>query len=449
MPEGSEIPSRPSPPTPPSRRRSALLAAGVAAGAVGAAQLLALSTGSFSLVEDYLGLVLLQGALLALLVGASRLEGRSTRDYGFSFRGPVGGFLAVASLLALLYVALAIDPGFFLGFGRVPLDPPLLFGLLLFLAPLMAVSQVGLFFGYLLRTLSRLLSFRSALLVSAGLYAAFSMNLVGLPVLGLGGSITLFFTTGVTSFALGLALALYTYKSGWTLPGPIVLATTVLLLTTLLPVAVRYPGWEAQFAASLFGYGVLLVVVGLLLKEPRLQARKYLGVAIEPRRFRFRDRARERSSLPGTLGAAAVVGVVAITFTYGLPTVLETPTPVLAIATGSMVPTFHRGELIVISRIAAPDIHVGTILAFDVGCLPSPTVHRVVKIVSTGPNWAFQTRGDANPGPDPCIVPYGDVLGAVRAYVPYVGFVILDPLFAASLVALVLLVPLVWRGGRA
>ncbi len=448
MREGVEPPAEPRPGWLSRRRRSALLAAAVAAGAIGGAQLLAVSGGKFTFVEDYVGLGLLQAALLALVGVAARLERRPLHEYGFVFRGPVGAFLATASLVALLYLALAVDPGFFLGFGRRPLDPPLLFGVLLFLAPWMAVSQVGLFFGYLLRTLAQLVSFRSALLLASGLYAAFSMNLVALPILGWGGSISLVFTTGVTSFALGLVLALYTYKSGWALPGPIVLATTVLLAATILPVAVRYPAWEAQFAASLFADGVLLVVVGLLLKEPRLQARKYLGEAIAPRRYRFRDRARDRSSLPGTLGAAAVVGVVAITFAYGLPTVLGTPTPLLAIATGSMVPTFHRGELVVISRIAAPDIHVGTILAFDVGCLPAPTVHRVVKIVSTGPNWVYQTRGDANPSQDPCVVPYGDVLGAVRAYVPYVGFVILDPLFAAALVAVVLLVPLAWRGGR-
>ncbi len=219
-------------------------------------------------------------------------------------------------------------------------------------------------------------------------------------------------------------------------------------MTTLLPYAARFPGWETEFAAALIAYCVVLVVVGLGLEEPRLQKLRYLGERTGPRRFRFRSRARERAALRGTFFSAAVVGVVAISFVYGLPVVLGNPSPILAIATGSMVPTFHRGELVVVERVAPAAIKVGTIIAFDVHCLPSPTVHRVIRIVSGGPNWTYQTKGDANPVQDPCTVAYADVLGAVVFYVPYVGYLILDRLFAASVVFLAVLVPVVWRGER-
>jgi signal peptidase len=139
---------------------------------------------------------------------------------------------------------------------------------------------------------------------------------------------------------------------------------------------------------------------------------------------------------------------VAITFSYGLPTILDTPSPLLAIASGSMVPTLHRGDLVVLHHVGPAAISVGTIIAFRVACLPAPTVHRVVRIVSAGTNWVYQTKGDANPTQDPCTVPYNAVLGAVTVTVPFVGFLILEPLFAVSVVVLALLAAFVWKGER-
>ena len=112
------------------------------------------------------------------------------------------------------------------------------------------------------------------------------------------------------------------------------------------------------------------------------------------------------------------------------------------------MPTLNRGDLVVVEHIAPAAITVGTILVFDARCLPAPTVHRVIRIVSTGPNWVYQTKGDANPTQDPCTVSYSQVLGSVVAHVPYLGFLILDPLFAGAVVVVLILSVVVWRGGR-
>lgn len=437
----NHVPVRPGP--------SLAIAAAVTAVAILSMQVYLAFSPVLSLEETYLGSLLVQGVLLGLIVLAARLERRPLHGFGFAFREPVLATLAFVSMLVTLFFALLVDPGFFFGFGRIPAPPPEAFGYLLLSAPVLALAQVGFFVGYLFRTLARALPFGYALSLSSIAFAIFQTNLPALQ--GLGGTAVVqnLFQTTVIEFVLGLLLALYFYKARWGLLGPVSFAAAAFALGALLPVGVAFPSWEYTFIFSLIAYGVLLVVVAVALKEPRLQARRYLQERIGPRRFTYRDRTNVRAELRGTLTGVVVVGIATMSVAYGLPTALGTPTPLLAIATGSMVPTLERGTLVVIQHVAADRITVGTIIAFDVACLPAPTVHRVIRIVSSGPTWVFQTKGDANPSQDPCTVPYTDVRGAVVAIVPYLGFLILDPLFAVAVVALILVVSLLWRrGGR-
>jgi signal peptidase I len=429
-------------------RESVLTALAISGAAVVLSQGYSLSVRWLTASETYLGLVAVAAGFLGLLWLGARSEGRPLRDFGFARREALSVTLVFASLLILVFVAIRLDPGFFFGFGKVPPTPVLVFGFLLLSAPLVAVAQVGLFFGFLFRTLARHLSLRSAMLVAAGIYAVNATNFSVLPYVGVTAGTQFLFSTTVVSFVFGIVLALYYYKSRWSLVGPIAVTACLSATAALLPVGVRFPSWEADFAGTLIAYAVLLLVVGFGLEEPRLQKLKYLGERIGPRRHRFRSRAHDQAAFRAALLTAAVVGVAVISFSYGLPVVLGNPSPVLAIATGSMVPTFHRGELVIVEHVGPAAITVGTIIAFHVSCLPAPTVHRVVRIVSSGPNWVYQTKGDANPTQDPCTVPFADVLGAVIVHVPYLGFLILDRLFAASLVVLAILVPVVWRGEK-
>jgi len=420
----------------------------VAVVAIGLTESYTYLVGGLTIDESYLGFVALQVALLGLVLLASRIERRPLRDFGFTARGSLGVVLAFATLLVLLYLVVRLDAGFVFGFGKVPAEPPVSFGYLLLTAPLVALAEVGLFFGYVFRALSRRLPLMVSMLVAAGLFAAYSTDLQLLPQLGPAGSAPYVFSVTVVDFVLGMALALYLYKSEWSLIGPVAFTGALFAADSLLPVGVQFPSWEVNFASSVIAVAVVLVVIGVGLKEPRLQTLKYLGERPGPRRNRFRNRARERRELRGTLAGVAVVGVAAMSVSIGLPLALDTPSPILAIATGSMVPTLDRGDLVVVEHIAPAAIAVGTIIVFDAPCLPHPTVHRVIRIVSTGPNWVYQTKGDANPVQDPCTVSYANVLGSVVAHVPYLGFLILDPLFAGAVVVVLVLVVVIWRSDK-
>lgn len=381
-------------------------------------------------------------ATLGVVVLVCRLEGRSLRECGLVLRGPVGPTLLFASLLVFVYLLAETYPGFLLGFGRVPSPGVTSFGLLLLGAPVTALAQEMVFRGYVFRRLSRALPLTAALALSAVAFSLESTDFRLLPSLSAVSGAQYLFEVPVANFVLGLLLALYFYKERWSLLGPVATRTGLLWASTLLPIGARFTNWETGFAALLLAYGALMVLVAVGLREPRLQARQYLGEPIGPRRHRFRHRAEARRQVRETVLAVAVVALAGAATTQIAPVVTGTSPPLLAIATGSMVPTFHRGDLVVLEHARVSAITVGTIIAFRVGCLPAPTVHRVYRILVNGSAPVYQTKGDANLAPDPCSVPFHDVVGVEVAVLPYLGFFVLDPLLTAGVLVLVVLIML-------
>jgi signal peptidase I len=431
----------PEPRTPPARSlRLALFAAvGMFLATMAVAQV-QLALGREVSVDGSLLLFLgAQAALLGLVAGAARLEGRPLRDYGFVVRGSVVATLAVSTLLVLVFLIVQLYPGFLFGFGRAPPLSVLAFGFALLSAPIVALGQEAAFRGYVFRTLSRAVPLAWAMAISAAMFAAQTTNFLSLPSLGeVTGGEYLFGTT-VANLVLGLVLALQFYKTRWSLLGPVATRTGMLWVVTLLPVAANFRSWETSFAVLLLAYGVLFAVVALALREPRLQAHQYLRETIGPRRLRFRERARNRREIRGGVMMVAAVAVLFVATTEVAPVALGASPSFLAIATGSMVPTLERGTLVVLAHPTPSTVQVGTIIAFHVSCLPAPTVHRVYRIVQSGSSPVYQTKGDANPSPDPCTVPFGDVLGRVVAIVPFLGLLVLDPLLDGALVVLIIL----------
>ncbi len=435
-------PSRPRLAAPPSARAALASSFLVFAVAFGIAQLQLFGSRGVSYDAGLVVYVAGEAALLGLVVVAARAEGRSLRDYGFVVRGPVGSALLFSSLLVLAFLVVEIYPGFLFGFGRLPALSVVDFGFALLSAPIVALGQEGLFRGYLFRKLTRAVPLAPSMVLSAAFFAVVTTNFFSLPLLGeVAGGEYLFGTT-VGNFVLGLILALQFYKTRWSLVGPVATRTGILWATTLLPVAANFTNWETAFAALVLAYGVLFALVAFGLKEPRLQAHHYVGETFGPRRLRFRERARNRREVRGGVVLLGLMGVALVGATQLAPAVLGASPPLLAIATGSMVPTFHRGTLVVLEHATPAQIHVGTIIAFHVSCLPAPTVHRVYRIVSGGASPVYLTKGDANPSPDPCTVPYADVIGRVVAIVPYLGLFVLDPLLDVGAVVLIIVAAL-------
>jgi signal peptidase I len=140
------------------------------------------------------------------------------------------------------------------------------------------------------------------------------------------------------------------------------------------------------------------------------------------------------------LGALAVWG--------GVRLALNTEYPVLVVSSGSMCPPSNCvlpiGSLIVIrgedpSTVVAAPPPSGSIIVFrPYVCEPDYlVVHRVVNEVKNGNGYFFQTRGDANGGPDSwdarcgaalTMISSSQVVGVYQGMVPvpYLGTAILD-----------------------
>lgn len=86
--------------------------------------------------------------------------------------------------------------------------------------------------------------------------------------------------------------------------------------------------------------------------------------------------------------------VLAYLINTGLGFALDTTRPVMAVVSGSMEPTFYRGDLVVVKGIYAEDIGVGDIIVYDNPYRGIPVVHRIIEIEETEDGLEFYTKGD-------------------------------------------------------
>lgn len=97
----------------------------------------------------------------------------------------------------------------------------------------------------------------------------------------------------------------------------------------------------------------------------------------------------------------------------------------LTVLTGSMVPTYDPGDVVVVRGVqdAADEVQVGDVVTFQpVSDDPTLVTHRVVRKVFGTAGTSFVTQGDANNVEDAPLVP--EQIKAVAVYhVPWVGHV--------------------------
>ncbi len=138
----------------------------------------------------------------------------------------------------------------------------------------------------------------------------------------------------------------------------------------------------------------------------------------------------------------AIVLIAFFSFWFGLRYALATDSPLLAVASGSMVPKLNIGDLIIvhgISNFSAIYAHPlnGDIIVFHTYVPPGPNlkidgggdeliVHRAINKTLIKNVWYFVTKGDANYAPDPNTiltgpVPENYIVGKVVGSVPWVG----------------------------
>ena len=115
------------------------------------------------------------------------------------------------------------------------------------------------------------------------------------------------------------------------------------------------------------------------------------------------------------LGFMIAYGVNAL-LGYGLHTI----TPVVAVFSDSMDPTFYKGDMVIV--MGAGNYKVGDIVVFDSPGTAYPIIHRVNQVRGTG----IISKGDNNPTTDEGrwgVIPFSKIYGKAVMKIPMLGWV--------------------------
>ena len=362
-----------------------------------------LFVGSMGIFEAYLAYGLLYGLLLLLfLVFVVGVENAKLSRYGFITFGRKAtvATIAMAALLVGIYTLVVFEPGFIFGFTRESNPSVVTFGFFLFSSPLVAVTEEAIYRGYVFRRLVMTSPVTSALLVSSALYALQLTNPFALGGLGLNGAVEYLWVNTFTPFVLGIVMCLYFYKSGWSLLGPVIVRTGLLIQGNLSPFVANTPGFEFSLIFELLGSAALIILINTIVREPRFMARRYLELPTMPKAGRFRRQAQSKIDTKRTLTEVAVVGIIAVSAFAGSQFVLSSSIHLSAIATGSMRPALAVGTLVIVQSVSNPSqIQVGDIVEYNPPTLRGPIVHRVIEINETQSGVLFTTKGMPTPRP--------------------------------------------------
>jgi signal peptidase len=107
------------------------------------------------------------------------------------------------------------------------------------------------------------------------------------------------------------------------------------------------------------------------------------------------------------------VGLISGVFSYYM----------MAIASNSMVPTFSRGDAVIVQKIKTSEIEnieVGDIIVYYHD--QKMIVHRVVSIKNANGGLVFNTKGDNNEDKDNWDITESNIKGVVKKEIKYIGY---------------------------
>lgn len=117
-----------------------------------------------------------------------------------------------------------------------------------------------------------------------------------------------------------------------------------------------------------------------------------------------------------SLGISVVIVVVLVYFSSGY-----FHYQAVAVASGSMVPEIHKGDVVIIEKIDNDfsSLQEGQVIAFKYNSVI--VVHRLIDIKKTEDKYYFYSKGDANEKPDNFVIDENMIIGTVNVKIPYVG----------------------------
>lgn len=128
-----------------------------------------------------------------------------------------------------------------------------------------------------------------------------------------------------------------------------------------------------------------------------------------------------RRALDGLLLALFAVILVGLFLGRVVPVLGGTTFVVAGPSMGEAAPI---GSAVVATPVDPHELAAGDIVSLQVGPQKAVFTHRIVRVVDRAGEVWIETAGDANPEPDPAIVPASAVIGRVGVVLPYAGYVL-------------------------
>jgi len=97
----------------------------------------------------------------------------------------------------------------------------------------------------------------------------------------------------------------------------------------------------------------------------------------------------------------------------------------IVIGGGSMSPAIPLGSAVVIGAVAPTELTAGDVVSLRIADQNATFTHRIVTVVDRADGVWIRTQGDANPEPDPTLVPASAVIGRVQLALPLMGYLII------------------------
>jgi signal peptidase len=119
------------------------------------------------------------------------------------------------------------------------------------------------------------------------------------------------------------------------------------------------------------------------------------------------------------LTCLVVLVVILVVLGRGLPMTGRTT---LIIGGPSMEPTIPLGSAVVVEPVDLSTIRAGDLVSIQAGPETAVFTHRVVRLLALDGVPYIETKGDANPDPDPVTIPLSTIKGRVAVILPSVGY---------------------------
>ena len=220
----------------------------------------------------YFTIYLASFAIFAFLV---KLGKSSLSEHGFKEPTNIKLCLALSIFSIILYLTITLIPGFIWGFGSPPYPHTFFYFVFSILnALIVSLTTESIFRGYIFRNMIGKHGFFASLYASSAMFSLYQISIPTLAAMTPNEVITYIFTNILPAFAAGLFLGFLFYKTGWSLLGPIIFQTGILLYLSLPPFMAT-PPWWMKLTFEVTAYACLIILLEATIIEPKFLRKKY------------------------------------------------------------------------------------------------------------------------------------------------------------------------------